>query len=287
MKTYKIAFSLLLISLLSFNFSFAQKKRVGTLAEGLNEISGLAFINDSILVGHNDGGDGAKLYFMNIKGKLIHTTLVENATNIDWEDIAYDGKEFLYIADNGNNNNDRKDLVIYKVNIKDILSKKSVNSEKINISYNEQIAFPPAKSELYFDAESLSFYNNELYIFTKCRTFPFDGVSYCYVVPTKPGSYKLDKKYEITIGKDGWWKDSSTGSEFKDGKLYLLTYNRLLVYKFENGKFVKENEMLMEPISQFEAIAINKKGEIYIADENNSLLGGGNIYHVLMSSTKK
>jgi uncharacterized protein YjiK len=44
---------------------------------------------------------------------------------------------------------------------------------------------------------------------------------------------------------------------------------------------VKESEMAMEPISQFEAIAINKKGEIYIADENNALLGGGNIYHVL------
>ena len=59
----------------------------------------------------------------------------------------------------------------------------------------------------------------------------------------------------------------------------------LLIYKLENNSFVKESEMLMEPISQFEAIAINSKGEIYIADENNSLLGGGNIYYVL-STTK-
>ena len=59
----------------------------------------------------------------------------------------------------------------------------------------------------------------------------------------------------------------------------------MLIYKLENNSFVKESEMLMEPISQFEAIAINSKGEIYIADENNSLLGGGNIYNVL-STTK-
>jgi hypothetical protein len=281
MKTSSIALSLLFISLIGINSSFSQKKRVGTLIEDLNEISGLAFINDSIMVGHNDGGDGAKLYFMNTKGKKIHSTLVENATNVDWEDIAYDGKEFLYIADNGNNNNDRKDLVIYKVSTQDILTKKSVKCEKIFISYNEQKAFPPAKNQLYFDAESLGFYKNELYIFTKCRAFPFDGVSYCYTVPTEPGSYKLDKKHEIQIGKDGWWKDSATSVDVKDGKFYILTYNRMLVYRFENNSFVKESEMAMEPISQFEAIAINKKGEIYIADENNALLGGGNIYHVL------
>jgi len=282
MKANKITLGLLIVSLFNFGYSFSQKKRVGTLSDDLNEISGLAFINDSIMVGHNDGGDGAKLYFMNVKGKVIHTTLIENATNIDWEDIAYDGKEFLYIADNGNNNNDRKDLVIYKVNTKDILTKKSVPSEKIKISYNEQKAFPPEKSKLYFDAESISFYKNELYIFTKCRAVPFDGISYCYTVPTKPGTYALDKKYELFIGKDGWWKDSSTGSEIKGGKFYILTYNRLLIYTLENNNFVMESEMLMEPISQFEGIAINKKGEIFIADEKNSLLGGGNIYQVLI-----
>jgi len=285
MKKNYFTLSLLVVSLLSFNLSFAQKKKVGTLSEDLKEISGLTFINENVMVGHNDGGDAPKLYLMDVKGNLLHTVLVDDATNIDWEDITYDGKEYLYIADNGNNNNDRKDLVIYKVSTKDILTKKSIPSEKINISYNEQTAFPPEKTDLYFDAESLTFYKNELYIFTKCRAFPFDGVSLCYTVPTKPGTYKLDKKTQIVLGKEGWWKDSSTGAEVKDDKFYILTYNRLMIYTLENNTFVKESEMLMEPISQFEAIAINNKGEIYIADENNSLLGGGNIYNVL-STTK-
>lgn len=281
MKKNNFTLGLILISLFVFTSTFAQKKKVGTLSEGLTEISGLTFINETVMVGHNDGGDAPKLYLMDVKGNLLHTVLIDGANNIDWEDIAYDGKEYLYIADNGNNNNDRKDLVIYKVSTKDILTKKSIPSEKINISYNEQTAFPPEKTDLYFDAESLAFYKNELYIFTKCRAFPFDGVSYCYTVPTNPGTYKLDKKTQIVIGKDGWWKDSSTGADVRGDKFYILTYNRLLIYKLENNTFIKESEMLMEPISQFEAIAINEKGEIYIADENNSLLGGGNIYNVL------
>ena len=143
MKKNYFTLSLLVVSLLSFNLSFAQKKKVGTLSEDLKEISGLTFINENVMVGHNDGGDAPKLYLMDVKGNLLHTVLVDDATNIDWEDITYDGKEYLYIADNGNNNNDRKDLVIYKVSTKDILTKKSIPSEKINISYNEQTAFPP------------------------------------------------------------------------------------------------------------------------------------------------
>jgi len=51
--------------------------------------------------------------------------------------------------------------------------------------------------------------------------------------------------------------------------------------------FEQINEYLMEPISQFEAVAINSKGDIYLADEENSLLGGGNIYQVKFSKNKK
>ena len=90
--------------------------RIGTLPESISESSGLVFYNDTLLITHNDSGDKPMLYFINLKGKLVGQVLVENATNTDWEDLCMDDKGNLYIADIGNNNNDRRDLKIYKVN---------------------------------------------------------------------------------------------------------------------------------------------------------------------------
>jgi uncharacterized protein YjiK len=36
---------------------------------------------------------------------------------------------------------------------------------------------------------------------------------------------------------------------------------------------------MLDPVSQYEGIAVDSKGKIYIADEKNKLIGGGNIYH--------
>ena len=123
-----------------FSLGNAQKiKTIQKLPSYLNEISGLAFLNDTILVAHNDSGNEPILYFLNLQGDVIHQVEVTQAKNKDWEAIACDGKS-IYIGDIGNNNNNRKDLVIYKVSTADILKCKSVKAEKIDISYQEQTA---------------------------------------------------------------------------------------------------------------------------------------------------
>lgn len=280
MFSFKKSYLLFITILFPVTGFFAQKDKLAKLPKKLEEVSGLTFLNDSVLVAHNDGGDKPILYFLNLKGEEIHRVLILGASNIDWEDIAYDGKNYLYIGDIGNNNNDRKDLCIYKVNSKNILKKESVTSEKINISYSEQKVFPETKQNSHFDAEGMSFYKDSLYIFTKCRTEPFDGKCYGYKVATKPGSYKLKKSFELFIGADGWWKDSVTGTDIQNNKCYILTYNRLLIYTITNGKFKFLKNTLLEPVSQIEAITVNSEEEIYIADEKQELLGGGNLYIV-------
>lgn len=283
-------FKLLLLTLtlfISLSKVYGQKTRIGTLDKKLNEISGLTFINDSIMVGHNDSGDGSKLYFMNVKGELKHECLIGNAKNIDWEDITYDGSKYLYIADFGNNDNNRKDLVIYKVEAEKALNNIQADAKEIRFNYEEQVSFPPKDDSLFYDAEGLAYYKGDLYIFTKCRTKPYTGISLCYKVPTQEGNYNLKKSYEITLGKDGWWKDSNTALEAHNGVFYVLTYNRLITMRLTEQGFEQINEYLMEPISQFEAVAINSNGDIYLADEENTLLGGGNIYQVKFSKNQK
>lgn len=287
MRVLKQFFLILFFIIFSNNYSFGQKKKIAKLPEHLKEISGLTFLNDTVLIAHNDGGNDATLYFLNLLGVQIHSVKVENAKNKDWEDITSDGKGYIYIADIGNNDNNRDNLCIYKINTFDILKKESVIAEKISIRYSEQKEFPPEASKLHFDSEALAYYNDSLYVFTKCRTEPFDGKSFCYTIPTKPETYKLVKDFDLYIGNEGWWKDCVTGAEIKNNKAYILTYNRIIIYTITKGKFKFSKNISLLTVSQYESIAVNSKGLIYIADEKNKLLGGGNLYTVEEPKEKK
>lgn len=276
MKFIHLIFFLFIFS----SSAFTQKKLVTALPNYLNEISGLVFLNDSVLVAHNDGGHEPKLYFLNLTGKVFHSIKVENALNVDWEDITIDPNGYLYIADIGNNNNLRKDLAIYKLNTRGILESKSILAEKISFTYPDQKSFPPAEKDLHFDAEGIAYFKDSLYIFTKCRAVPFDGKAYCYSLPTKVGNYVATKGIEYFIGKKGWWKDSVTATEIKNGKCYLLTYDRILIYTFTSRKLEFLKEIKLGVFSQREAIAVNSKGQIFIADEEQKIVGGGNLYRI-------
>lgn len=261
--------------------ALAQKlQKLADLPESMREISGLAFLNDTVLVGHNDSGNMPILYFLTLSGKKFHEVEVTNAKNHDWEDITTDQKGFLYIGDIGNNNNSRKNLHIYKVPVKDILSQKQVAAEVIEFSYADQKAFPPDDKNLHYDAEALSYLDDSLLIFTKCRTNPFDGRSFCYKVPVNPGKYTLTKYSEIYTGKGGFLKDAVTGSSICGEFCYLLTYNRMNIYKIRNGKFELQRKVFLKPYTQKESITTKDNKIIYIADEKHWLLGGGNLYKI-------
>ena len=60
-----------------------------------------------------------------------------------------------------------------------------------------------------------------------------------------------------------------------------------MIYTFENRKFVFSRHILLAPLSQIEAVAVNSKGEVYISDEHQKLLGGGKLYKVSLKDKKK
>lgn len=253
---------------------------VGSLPKELEELSGLVFINDTTLVAHNDGGHENVLFFLNTKGEVIHTCKLYNAKNIDWEDITYDGQKFLYVGDIGNNENKRKDLCIYRVNAALALSSDSVLADPLSFRYPDQQAFPPTASDWHFDAEAITFFQDSLYIFTKCRTEPWDGLSHVYSVSISDKEPKVTHLNTMYIGKSGWWKDAVTGIDIQGDRCYMLTYNRLIIYKIRKGRLTFEKRIYLKPITQKESIAVNKKGDIYVGDERSKLLGGGYLYKV-------
>jgi hypothetical protein len=88
----------------------------------LIEISGLAAsrANNGVIWAHNDSGDTARVFAMNISGQHIDAFPLAGADAIDWEDMAVgpgpdEGKQYLYLADIGDNNAQRPEVFVYRV----------------------------------------------------------------------------------------------------------------------------------------------------------------------------
>jgi hypothetical protein len=263
-----------------FSFFVFSQKSVA-LSEELKEISGIQYINDTLLVAHNDGGNGPLLYFLNPNtGIILKRVFVKDVKNTDWEDIALDGK-YLFIGNFGNNNNKRKNLSIIRVSWKDALIKDTISSEFMTFEFSEQKAFPPEKKALNFDTECLTFADGYLWLFTKNRTEPFDGVTNVYRVRFQDNTHAiLKKEYSIKIGTRGWMFDSVTGGDFAYGYFYLTTYNRVLKYLFSEGKFSLVKQFKYKEYNQKEAITVIKDDQIYVANEFQKVLGKQKLYRI-------
>ena len=86
-------------------------------SDQVTEASGLALSHrsPSHLWTHNDSGDRARLFLLDMKGALVAEYAVDGAKAVDWEDIASDGAGHLYVGDIGNNRSSRRDLRVYRV----------------------------------------------------------------------------------------------------------------------------------------------------------------------------
>ncbi len=90
-------------------------------SKDIKESSGLAAspCQPDVLWTHNDAGDDEYIFAISTTGKHLGVWNVQNAQNVDWEEIAAfkdsAGKCFLLIGDIGNNEVDRSELAIYRV----------------------------------------------------------------------------------------------------------------------------------------------------------------------------
>jgi hypothetical protein len=250
-----------------FQLSFSQSlQKIKTLDEKLHEISGIEVLNDSCFVAINDGGNEPILFVLNFSGEIIHKVKIENAQNHDWEDLSCDEQGNLYIADIGNNSNNRKNLCVYRVNLDSIFFREKLSAEKITFSYEDQKAFPPNREELNFDAEAISFRNDSLYIFTKCRTIPYSGVTKIYQIPSKPGNHVANQLTTIQLKKRKMKLDGVTSADFSKDTCFLLTYSGIEIFEISGNNFLKIKRKSFKKLTQKEAICYKNKS-VFIADE--------------------
>ena len=171
---------------------FGMPKVIGTIdSKEITESSGIAAsrCNENVLWTHNDSGDEAFIFAVDLTGKKLGTWKVSGAKNTDWEDIATsknpNGECFLYIGDIGNNAVKRQTFTIYKVKEPSVSaagdsSKKNPleteNAEAVKFSYPDSA----------HDAETLMIHptTGDLYVLTKYLGSP-------------SGVYKLAANYDL------------------------------------------------------------------------------------------
>lgn len=189
----------------------------------VNEGSGLVHTaKDSTFWTLNDGGGKAEIYEINKKGKLLKTLPIPNTKNQDWEEITRDEKGNLFIGDFGNNQNTRKDLMIYK-----FPENQPKNLEKIKFHYADQEHFPPQKKDRNFDCEAFFALDDSLYLFSKNRGNKSVNL---YAMPSLAGEYALIPKGKIFI------KTMVTGAAISPNKkiFALLTYGKVFLFYIGN-----------------------------------------------------
>jgi hypothetical protein len=276
-KFFLVAVSIVLLA--CQKQSGSDLKELYSLPKKLKEVSGITYFpENNLLYTLEDSGNKNAIYAIDSKGKLAKTITVSNATNVDWEDITKDKIGNIYIGDFGNNDNERRDLCIYK------LAKNQLNNDlakaeyKISFSYPEQKEFPPKKKEMFFDVESFFEMNGYFYLFTKNRSKGFDGTAFIYKIKNAAGTQKAVKIGEFKTCNNYNHCVLTSASISPDGKkVALLSHDKVLLFKdFKGDLFHKgtQTEINLNHFSQKEAIVFKDNNTLLIADEKTNKIGG-------------
>ncbi|MBS1810213.1 MAG: hypothetical protein JST84_18775 [Acidobacteria bacterium] len=244
-------------------------EQVGKITDkSLGEISGITAsrISPDVFWVHNDSGDKARIYAIDLKGKLLAKFDVPNAENKDWEDIATgpgpDGKPALYIADIGDNDRMHETSTIYRVR------EPQISGDKKSVTDPAE-AFPFSYPDGKHDCEAIFVdpSNEQIYLITK--TLREDCAVYRYPLP-------LRANQKVVVEKVGGQKIKSitqlrmvTGAGISpDGsRLVIRTYFGAFELQRSKGKvlatiFDNEPTALKIPLmGQAEAIAYAADGK--------------------------
>ncbi|WP_114781365.1 NHL repeat-containing protein [Botryobacter ruber] len=242
----------------------AALKKIATLPYQVRESSGIEVLPNNEYITHNDAGNKPYLYKLNQKGKLTGTIKLQ-LPNVDWEDLARDDKGNIYIGDTGNNNNKRRELAIYKVNINH-----PSKLEAIRFTFEDQTQFPPDKKDMNFDCEAIFWHGGNIYLVSKDRGRK--RTAKVYRLKDNPGTQqaKLIGSHEVNAEISGAAisPNADKVALVSEAKLHLFRH----VKNPEKYYEADYKEINLPGAGQTEAVAFITDTELVLTSE------GGNLY---------
>jgi hypothetical protein len=199
-------------------------------AAAATELSGLVLSRSQrgVLWTHNDSGDRPRVFAVAPSGRLLAEVAIAGADAVDWEDIAIGpapgGGDALYIADTGDNAEERADVTVYRVP-EPRLPATSAPATRLTLRYPDGA----------HDAEALLVdRTGTLTIVTKS----FDGDARVYVAaaPAAGATTVLRRRGRLDLGVGG---AVTAGDLSADGRTIVLrTYDRAFVWTRRAGESV-------------------------------------------------
>lgn len=278
-----------LLTLISFVGHTQQVTLVTPLQDSLIETSGLMTINNKLITHNDSGGENALYEVDTVSGGIARKVTIQNAPNLDWEDVCYDDT-YLYIADFGNNSGNRTNLRVYRVLISEYLNtpNDTVSAETIDFDYTDQTDFTPSSFSTNYDAEAIISWNDSLYIFTKNWGNMWTNI---YALPKTPGTYSLPKIDSINAEGliTGACFNAASNSIMLSG--YAFTYPFVIeISGFTNSQFsaaTVERTQIQLPSGysyQLEGITPISSNNYYISTEE-SFSGASGLFRLEINNT--
>ncbi len=249
------------------------------LPQVLIESSGIIASQQNKIWSHEDSGNLPELYCVDTTGQLLRTLVISNAQNVDWEDVATDAAGNVYICDAGNNDNNRKNLAIYRIPNPENISGNAVAAEIIRFVLSDQTQFPPPLSNRNFDIEALIWHNDTLFLFSKNRSTPLNGYSKMYKLPAQPGNMIAQLVDSVYLGST-IETARVTAADFhrQTGELILLTARKLVSFKNYPGSRFFSGDRVEYVFSTFpgqnEGIVFIAPNRLYMTEEGSGSLAG-------------
>jgi hypothetical protein len=265
--------------------SYTPPVKVNPLSSTLMETSGLQWAGNYLWT-LNDGGSAAAIYRIDTTSNaILQTVNLGGTTNVDWEDMSFDGTYF-YIGDFGNNSGGRRDLKIYKFPLSAIPSPAgnpdvtiaASQIEVINFIYGDQpqpAVATTTPNQTKFDCEAMVVDAGKIHLFSKNW---IDKTTTHYVINgVDPGTYTatpletLNVNYLVTAASKMpganilvllGYQNSGFASHF----MHLLT-------DFSGGLFFNGNKRKIDlpdvtTMGQAEGITFRNSTYGYISNES-------------------
>nr|WP_269520851.1 hypothetical protein [Alteromonas sp. BMJM2] len=263
-----------------------------TVDPKLREISGIEFDKKQRLWAINDSGDGPILYMLNKDGSIAREVTVSNAKNVDWEDMTQNQFGHFFLGDFGNNDNDRRWLTIYKIENPIDIKTDTTEAEIIKFTYPQMEEGEIKPEDKNYDLEAFVEFKHHLYLFTKNRTKPFDGITKLYKVGDHAANFDAELIGEFktcTTLEKLCWITSAAISPNRE-KLVLLDSTSLWLFEnFDGDNFFNGDVSRIDLgiITQKEAVTFYDDNTLIFTDEEFKGLVGGNVYEVKLDQVKR
>lgn len=266
-------------------------KKIVSVDPKLKEISGIEYDKHKRLWAVNDSGDDPKIYQLNNDGSIEREILISNAKNIDWEDMTQNKFGHFFLGDFGNNSNNRRWLTIYKIENPIDIKTNTTEAEIIKFTYPELDSTPVTAAQRNYDLEAFVALGRHLYLFTKNRTEPFDGITNVYKVGDHAANYNAELidsfKTCTTMEKLCWITSAALSPDHK--KLVLLDSTSIWLFEnFKGDKFFSGDVSRIDLgiVTQKEAITFYDDNTLVFTDEEFKGIGG-NIYQLKLDQVSK